>query len=69
MEIGNELITKKELARRLKVTTRTLTSWNKQMKLPHFKNNSRIILYDWKVVMAYLVKHYGKNYDIPKGEL
>lgn len=62
-DMKNELINRKELARRLKITPRTVTTWTKRLNLPIIKGNSRSSLYDWEKVHAHLVKNYGVNYE------
>ncbi len=56
----NELITKDELARRLKVTTRTINEWMNHLRLPHIKAG-RAVRFNWTSVVNHLERHYGKG--------
>jgi len=58
----NDLITKAELARRLKVTPRTITAWTQRLRLPHYKAG-RAVRFDWQSVKNHLHLHYGKGVD------
>jgi excisionase family DNA binding protein len=53
------LIKKKELAKRLSVSTRTIDEWVRKRKIPHLQIGPRFYLYDFEAVLAALRKHYG----------
>lgn len=55
-----ELLTKAELARRLKVTPRTITAWTQRLRLPHIKAG-HAVRFDWQSVKSHLHLHYGKG--------
>jgi excisionase family DNA binding protein len=61
-EHPNELITKAELARRLKVTPRTITAWTKRLRLPHIKAGYAV-RFNWRNVENHLNIHFGKGMD------
>lgn len=52
------LIKRKELARRLSVSTRTIDDWIAKRIIPYIKVSPRFYLYDFKSVLAALKKHY-----------
>jgi hypothetical protein len=49
----NAMLTKKELAARLKVTVRTVENWQRAGLLPYLKISS-VILFDWREVREHL---------------
>jgi excisionase family DNA binding protein len=53
------LIKKKELAKRLSVSTRTIDEWVRLRKIPYIQIGPRFYLYDFDAVLAALKKHYG----------
>ena len=55
-----ELITKNELANRLKVSTRTISQWMSLRRLPHLKIG-KSVRYDWRAVVSHLERHFGKG--------
>lgn len=52
------LIKRKELARRLSVSTRTIDDWIAKRIIPYIKISPRFYLYDFESVLAALKKHY-----------
>jgi predicted site-specific integrase-resolvase len=54
---GRELLSKQELALALGVSTRTLTLWMSQKRLPFFRMSSRLIKFDLERVKNALA-HY-----------
>lgn len=52
------LIRKKELARRLSVSIRTIDSWVARRVIPYIKASPRFYLFEFEAVMAELRKHY-----------
>ena len=52
------LIKKKELAKRLSVSTRTIDEWVRTRKIPHLQISPRFYLYDFEAVLTALRKHY-----------
>ena len=52
------LIKKKELAKRLSVSTRTLDNWMAKRLIPYIQVSPRFYLYDYDVVLAAIRKHY-----------
>lgn len=52
------LIKKKELAKRLSVSTRTIDNWIAKRMIPFIQVSPRIYLYDFEAVLASLRKHY-----------
>jgi len=65
----NPLIDKKELAKRLQVTPRTIETWMKEKRLPYMKMN-RSVRFDWNDVLESLKRNYGHNTppQLPKFE-
>lgn len=55
----NELLTKKEVAARAKVTTRTIENWTRRGVIPVIKIK-KVTLFCWEDV----VKHLKANYEI-----
>ena len=49
---------KKELAKRLSVSPRTIDEWTRKRMIPHFAVNARLYLYDFDAVLAAIRKHY-----------
>ena len=58
---GCTLIKKKELAKRLSVSTRTIDEWARKRKIPYLHLGPRFYLYDYDAVLAALRKKYGTN--------
>ncbi len=54
---GDELITKDELARRLKKAPRTIEKWQRLGMIPAIKVGTSV-LYDWPDVRAHLSAHF-----------
>lgn len=52
------LIKKKELAKRLSVSPRTIDEWVRLRKIPHLQISPRFYLYDFDAVLAALRKLY-----------
>jgi excisionase family DNA binding protein len=52
------LIKKKELARRLSISPRTIDEWVRLRKIPHLQIGPRFYLYDFEAVLAALRKLY-----------
>lgn len=52
------LIKKKELAKRLSVSPRTIDEWARKRMIPHLQIGPRFYLYDFEEVLAALRKHY-----------
>jgi DNA-binding transcriptional MerR regulator len=52
------LIKKKELAKRLTVSPRTIDEWVRMRKIPHFQISPRFYLYDFEADVAALKKLY-----------
>jgi excisionase family DNA binding protein len=52
------LIKKKELAKRLSVSPRTIDEWAVKRKIPFIAVTPRLYLYDFNAVLAVLKKHY-----------
>ncbi|MDA7633550.1 DNA-binding protein [bacterium] len=53
---GDELLTKKQLAHRLQVTTRSIDQYMAFRGLPYFKVG-RTVRFDWTVVAQWLCSH------------
>ena len=53
----DELLTKHELATRLKVTVRCLENWMRDGRLPFLRIES-VVLFFWPEVLAHLLAHY-----------
>jgi DNA-binding transcriptional MerR regulator len=56
--IAPTLIKKKELAKRLSVSPRTIDSWAAKRMIPYLQVSPRFYLYDFEAVLAALRKHY-----------
>jgi excisionase family DNA binding protein len=54
---GNELLNKKEVAARLKVTTRTIENWMQRGVIPFIKVK-KVTLFVWDDVVAHLNKYH-----------
>jgi hypothetical protein len=54
------LITKAEVAKRLKKTPRTIEYWQKKGIIPFVKINQSV-LFNWPLVVKHLETHYGVN--------
>ena len=52
------LIKKKELAKRLSVSTRTIDNWVAKRLIPYIQITSRFYLYEFDAVLAAIRKHY-----------
>ncbi len=52
------LIKKKELAKRLSVSPRTIDEWVRNRKIPYLQISPRFYLYDFEAVLAVLRKLY-----------
>ena len=52
------LIRKKELAKRLSVSPRTIDEWVRKRQIPYFQIGPRFYLYDFEAVLAVLRKLY-----------
>jgi DNA-binding transcriptional MerR regulator len=55
------LVKKKELAKRLSVSPRTIDEWTRKRMIPHLAINARLYLYDFDAVLATLRKTYHVN--------
>ncbi len=55
---GCSLIKKKELAKRLSVSTRTVDEWARKRIIPYLHLGPRFYLYDYDAVLAALRKQY-----------
>lgn len=52
------LIKKKELARRLSVSTRTIDNWVSKRIIPYIQVTPRFYLYEFQAVLDAIKKHY-----------
>jgi excisionase family DNA binding protein len=52
------LLKKKDLAKRLSVSPRTIDEWVRKRKIPHLQISPRFYLYDFEAVLAALRKQY-----------
>ena len=52
------LIKKKELAKRLSVSTRSIDTWVGKRMIPYIQVTPRFYLYEFDAVLAALKKHY-----------
>ena len=52
------LIKKKELAKRLSVSPRTIDNWVAKRTIPFIRVGPRFYLYDFEAVLAAIRKHY-----------
>jgi hypothetical protein len=52
------LIKKKELAKRLSVSTRSIDTWVGKRMIPYIQITPRFYLYEFDAVLAALRKHY-----------
>jgi hypothetical protein len=52
------LIKKKELAKRLSVSTRSIDTWVAKRLIPYIQITPRFYLFEFEVVLAALKKHY-----------
>ena len=52
------LIKKKELAKRLSVSTRSIDGWVAKRLIPYIQITPRFYLYDFEAVLAAVRKHY-----------
>ena len=59
-ETTDGLITKVELADRLKVSPRTVSTWMNCKALPHIKSG-KTVRFDWAAVVSHLERHFGKG--------
>ena len=59
------LITKAEVARRLKKTPRTVEYWQKKGIIPFVKVNQSV-LFNWPVVVKHLETRFGVNQTLPE---
>jgi excisionase family DNA binding protein len=55
------LIKKKELAKLLSVSPRTIDAWVQRREIPCIKVTARLYLYEIEAVMAAIRKKYGTN--------
>ncbi len=54
-------IKKKELAKRLSVSPRTIDEWTRKRLIPHLTVTTRLYLYDFDEVLAVLKERYKVN--------
>ena len=52
------LIKKKELSKRLSVSTRSIDAWVSKRIIPYIQITPRFYLYDFEAVLAAIRKHY-----------
>ena len=52
------IIRKKELAKRLSVSTRSIDTWVGKRMIPYIQITPRFYLYDFEAVLAAIRKHY-----------
>jgi excisionase family DNA binding protein len=57
-----DFITKEEVARRLKKTTRTIENWQKKGHIP-FVKVQQSVLFRWSSVVAELERKFGSRVD------
>jgi hypothetical protein len=55
---GDEMLTKRELAGRLKLTVRTVENWQRRGVVPYLKV-SKIVLFHWPEVVQHLKANYS----------
>ena len=60
--INSGLLTKKQVAKALCVTTRTISNWVRRGVLPHIKVGGRI-LFPWPEVRETLKRNFGRNFQ------
>jgi len=53
-----KVIRKKELAKRLSVSTRTVDTWMAKRLIPYIQVTPRFYLYEFDAVLAAIKKHY-----------
>jgi excisionase family DNA binding protein len=58
------VIRKKELAKRLSVSTRTVDNWMAKRLIPFIEVSPRFYLFEFDAVLAALKKHYGMEAKI-----
>lgn len=58
---GDEMLTKRELAGRLKITVRTIENWQRRGLLP-FVKISKVVLFYWPDV----VQHLKSNFQVSR---
>ena len=58
----SRLLTKAQIAEELKVTPRTISSWQGRGLLPHIKVGGRI-LFPWPEVRETLKRNFGRNFQ------
>ena len=58
-----ELLTKAEIAHKLRVTPRTVSKWMICMNLPHLKLG-KCVRFDWRAVVDCLNRNYGKGIQL-----
>jgi hypothetical protein len=58
-----ELITKKELSRRVSRCAKVIERWQKEDKMPHLKHG-KAVLYNWPIVLEFLERKFGRNYPV-----
>ena len=56
--VAPTLVKKKELAKRLSVSPRTIDSWAAKRMIPYLQVSPRFYLYDFEAVLAALRKQY-----------
>lgn len=56
--VAPTLIKKKELAKRLSVSTRSIDTWVGKRMIPYIQITPRFYLYEFDAVLAALKKHY-----------
>lgn len=59
---GPRLLTKKELATELQVSTRTVTEWQRRGWIPFLKIGARC-RYQWPQLLRTLEKRFGRNWN------
>ena len=57
-ERGDGMLTKKELAAKLRVTVRTIENWQRARHLPFIKISS-VVLFHWPDVLDHLNTHFA----------
>ena len=61
---AGEMLTKRELAARLKVSRRTIETWQHQGRLPYIKI-ARVVLFYWPDILARLRTQFTVGGDLP----
>lgn len=58
---ADDIITTKELSKRVHASPRTLYDWRNKLNMPFIQLSERCIRYSWMLVAEWMVKSFGSK--------